>query len=326
MPSSVTEVFSAANISTFNVVAWGTRPLTSASGVYIVSLTDSIKCNMQSLIKEPPLNQKVFEDWLQICPNLTLDQKKPTIDQLIERIRRFWLPDESILYIGKATTLSNRLNQYYRTPIGARAPHSGGYFLKLLSNIDELWVHYAECNDPHSCEFKMLSQFIKNVSSETKQLLLDPVHPFPFANLEWPVGSRKRHGLKNARQEKASVESRSNAPKRVQLHRAGSNLYTEIWRSYSVELKNFLESQKPYEKIQLLKSDFQRVGNRKSYTFRLSLKDTINDNNINGSAVARDLHDYLVESPFYNNLLRNKNVVIRLDQTFTLHLYQEDIG
>src|ERR1700727_1610095 len=29
------------------------------------------------------------------------------------------------------------------TPIGARSPHSGGYFLKLLSNLNQLSVHYG---------------------------------------------------------------------------------------------------------------------------------------------------------------------------------------
>lgn len=33
----------------------------------------------------------------------------------------------------------------------------------------------------------------------TKAQLVDPDHPFPFANLEWPPGVRKRHGITGAR-------------------------------------------------------------------------------------------------------------------------------
>jgi hypothetical protein len=82
-----------------------------------------------------------------------------------------------------ATSLSDRVEQYYQTPIGARRPHAGGYFLKLLSNLDRLWVHYALCRDPSAAEDSMLRQFCERVSLDSKRALLDPAHPFPFANL-----------------------------------------------------------------------------------------------------------------------------------------------
>ena len=91
--------------------------------------------------------------------------------------------------------------QYYRTPIGARRPHSGGYFLKLLSNLDELWIHYSETDEPEFSEKQIVSNFIDNVSDSSKSLLHDPYLPLPFANLNIPNGMRKAHGLKGARSE-----------------------------------------------------------------------------------------------------------------------------
>ena len=44
----------------------------------------------------------------------------------------------------------------------------------------------------------MLQRFCANVSRDSKQALHDPAHPFPFANLEWPRGPRKAHGLRRA--------------------------------------------------------------------------------------------------------------------------------
>ncbi len=199
MPTSVAEAFSAAGLVRGGVLKWGTKPPELTPGVYIVSLTDSLDGFDGALVRAP-LERAVFEDWLQICPGLTLDAAKPTVEQLMDRVGRFWLPDEVILYIGLATSLSMRLGQYYTTPIGARRPHSGGYFLKLLSNLQELWVHNARTTDPDNAEDAMLRRFTTAVSEESKGVLLDPDHPFPFANLEWPPGVRKAHGLRGTRE------------------------------------------------------------------------------------------------------------------------------
>ena len=183
MPTTVADAFAAAGLARDDVVRWGMKPSTPLPGVYIVSLNASTDDTAGSLMSAP-LSIEVFERWLDVRPELTLDGVRPTIQQLIDRVRQFWLGDEVILYIGKATSLSTRVGQYYRTPIGARRPHAGGYFLKLLSNLDQLWVHYAACNDPSAAENSMLQGFCEGVSVNSKRVLLDPAHPFPFANLE----------------------------------------------------------------------------------------------------------------------------------------------
>jgi hypothetical protein len=47
-------------------------------------------------------------------------------------------------------------------------------------------------------EHTMLGAFVRSVSDNTKRRLRDPKHPFPFANLEWPRGTRKDHGITGA--------------------------------------------------------------------------------------------------------------------------------
>jgi hypothetical protein len=201
MPATVAEAFAAVDLGHDDIVPvrWGTKPTTSNSGVYIVSLTNSLD-SCDGKLSEPPFAEIEFRRWLDVCPNMTLDGMQPSVGQLIDRISRFWIPDEVILYIGKATELSSRLPAYYRTSIGKRSPHSGGFFLKLLSNLDRLWVHYAECDDPESAENKMLLRFCENVSPDSRRTLHDPAHPFPFANLECPKGIFKVHGLRAARE------------------------------------------------------------------------------------------------------------------------------
>jgi hypothetical protein len=207
VPTTIAEAFAAATLGREGVVRWGTKPTTYGPGVYIVSLTESLDSCVGKLT-EAPLSPLEFQCWLDRRRELTLDGTRPTVQQLTDRIRRFWIPDESVLYIGLAgTSLSTRLGQYYATLIGDRSPHAGGYFLKLLSNLSQLWVHYAECSSVKAAENRMLRRFCEHVSDDSKRVLQDPAHPFPFANLEWPAGTRKAHGLRGACETKRKISN-----------------------------------------------------------------------------------------------------------------------
>lgn len=194
MPTTIAQAFEAAGLTREDVGRWGTKPEASAPGVYIVALTDTLD-SCAGTLHEAPLESNCFRRWLDACPDLTLDGRGPTLRQLMDRVQRFWLPGEVILYLGCTTKrLSTRLNEYYRTPIGARSPHHGGYFIKLLSNLDQLWVHYAPCPKaclPEIAESRMMWRFGECVRDSTKQSPCGNGLPFPFANLEWT----KPHGL-----------------------------------------------------------------------------------------------------------------------------------
>ena len=207
MPSTVYNLFSAANLKREGVVQWGTNLPESSSGVYIVSLTESLH-DINAVSLKANLSTDAFQKWLRLCPDITLDSVRPDADRLMDRVQRFWLQDEAILYIGRATSLSSRLRQYYRTPIGERAPHSGGYFLKLLLNLSDLWVHYSSCNDPIESEDLMLRDFNENVSEKSRSTLHDQNNAIPFANLEWPQGNRKAHGLRKTHVARSGVVSK----------------------------------------------------------------------------------------------------------------------
>jgi hypothetical protein len=196
MPTTIREVFEAGGLCHEGVIRWGEELLVSSSGVYVVSLTKSLD-TYDGKLDCAPLAEAEFERWRGVCPKLSLDGVKATVPDLMKRIGRFWIPDETILYIGKAASLSKRLKDYYKTPIGAPRPHSGGYFLKLLSNVGQLWVHYGLCpkSDPECVESRMLYRFCKNVSDVSRQALHDPNHPFPFGNIEW---HQKQHKLRKA--------------------------------------------------------------------------------------------------------------------------------
>lgn len=201
MPSTVTDLLQATGLSPEGSVRWGDRVPTDRPGIYVVAIADSPD-SLEPTLQSAPISSTAIEELLEVRPELRVDQARPTADDLKRRVAGFWLPDETVLYVGLAgTSLRNRVNQYYKTPLGARKPHAGGWFLKLLSNLQSLHVHFAETTDASGAENAALKTFCSNVTSSTKGGLLDAEHPFPFANLEWPRGVRKNHGITGAKEQ-----------------------------------------------------------------------------------------------------------------------------
>jgi hypothetical protein len=200
VPSSVAFVFAAAGLEPEGVTRWGGRAGEDRSGVYAVALTPDP--HSLEALSTAPISTLAISELLTVRPELTVDGKRPTVAELSSRISAFWLPDEPIVYIGLATSLRSRVGSFYRTPIGARRPHSGGWFLKTLSNLECLSVHFAHVADFDAAETEMLEAFVTDVSPVALRGLADPAHPWPFANLELRRHGRKirkAHGIKGAR-------------------------------------------------------------------------------------------------------------------------------
>jgi hypothetical protein len=198
MGSTVRKLLAAAELQPEGIVQWREPVPEGRPGVYLVSLSQGT--DQGRGIPTAPVSDAAIRSLLATRPELTVDGKRPTKAQLAARIAAFWLPEEVVVYIGLAgTSLRTRIGQYYKTPLGARRPHAGGWFLKTLANLGELYVHYSRAGDPTAAEDDMLRYFCAHVSAATLGRLPDPAHPFPFANLEWPRGVRKAHGITGAR-------------------------------------------------------------------------------------------------------------------------------
>ena len=60
-------------------------------------------------------------------------------------------------------------------------------------------MHYAYCDRVNQAENDSIGHFAKHVSEKTRASLHDPVRVMPFANLEFPKGNPKKHGIRGAR-------------------------------------------------------------------------------------------------------------------------------
>lgn len=202
MPSTVAQLIESADCRHDGSAPWGTRVPERSGGIYLIATTDDPDGGAPAPTGQ--IDTKTVQLLLDRRPELTVDGSHPSAPSLEALLRSMWLPNESVLYIGKATSIGSRVGQYYATSIGARSPHAGGWPLKLLADLDELWVHWATSPTPKLAERKAMEAFVHNVSVATRSQLLDPDHPYPYANLEGPAG-RKQHGIRGARQPRTAT-------------------------------------------------------------------------------------------------------------------------
>lgn len=201
MPTTVNELIKKFDLPKSKVVKWKETISTEKEGIYIVSLSKDPELN-SGILEEIPISKNIIDKWIQKVNGFELD-KVLTFDKdlIIERLSEFWLPDENIVYIGKAPIRSNgkgignRVREFYKTEYGEKRPHAGGHWLKSLSNLNDLYVHYILCDNSGDFEIKLLKQFIDNISDKSKRKLRDKQLMLPFANLELKKGQIKKHGL-----------------------------------------------------------------------------------------------------------------------------------
>ena len=214
MPSTVrdvvSKVYSAGRLS--GTVRWGEPVRETGSGLYVVSLS-SDPDSLEGRLPRAPLDLEAIDRWLEACPDLRLEGATPTRQQVAQRLEQFWLPDEVVLYIGRTSrSLRTRLKEYYNTSLGASAPHRGGYFLKTLDCLNSLHVHTVECDGTVALEHMLMLNFTRGLSSEARLRLPDPMDQLPFANLRWPDGTNKAHGLSGTDLPKGSTTHESGQP------------------------------------------------------------------------------------------------------------------
>lgn len=186
--------------SVISKVKWGTLVHTQKEGIYIISLSD--KKDINKPLAQFPISMTILELWIKKVGGFKVD-KKLTFDSKIiaDRLFKFWIEDESILYIGKAPIrkngkgLGNRVKEYYNTSFGEKGGHSGGHWIKVLNNLNDCYVYFIECSDSSKYESLMLREFGNNISNFSRLKLAGTGIILPFANLEDGNKKRKKHGL-----------------------------------------------------------------------------------------------------------------------------------
>jgi hypothetical protein len=205
---TVRTIFDAAGLDPAGPLPWNKPPPSALPGVYAVSTSQDP--DDETGLDHCPIDRDAVRSLLSVRPEAMVDGEPATEESVAERLGAMWLPNAPVLYIGVAgTSLRKRVAEYYRTRIGARAPHAGGWPIKMLSNPGDLWVHYAASAEPGVAELAMLRAFASAVVPEQRSSLIDPELALPYANLELTKGLRKRHGFSGVKEPRVRSSSRS---------------------------------------------------------------------------------------------------------------------
>lgn len=198
MGLSVAALLAAVGLAPQAVTRWGTKPTLNGPGVYLVSLNADPADGTG--LPTAPIDPERVRALLAARPELTVHGRRPDASALTAALAAMFPANQPVLYIGKASTnTAHRVSQYYRHRLGARAPHAGGWPLKLLAGTDRVHVHTVHAPDPPRTERDLLAAFIAAVPARVRAGLSDPAMPLPYANLDNGAGVRKRHGIAGAR-------------------------------------------------------------------------------------------------------------------------------
>ncbi|MGH2511254.1 MAG: transcription elongation factor GreA [Candidatus Limnocylindrales bacterium] len=172
-------------------VRWGSPVRATGPGIYLVELAAPLKA--------APIDHTALGLWLERVPGLTLDGVRPTPRDLANRLAEFWLPDETVVYVGMTNvSVGGRVGALVNTPLGDRRPHAGGHWLKTLAVLADTRVWWAATAAPEEYEDALLSAFAQGVSADTRAALRDAGVVLPFANLQTVTNERRQHGIRGA--------------------------------------------------------------------------------------------------------------------------------
>ena len=212
---------------------WGTPVRSHGPGVYVVELPAPLAA--------APVDINAVGRWIERVPTLTLDGVRPAGRDLAARLHAFWLPDQTVVYVGMSgTSIANRVAAAVRTPLGDRRPYAGGHWLKTLTGLERCRVWWAETSAAEEYEDALLGAFAAGVPVDAAGRLHDPDVVLPFANLQTADRIRKRHGIGGSLLADEDAGPASPEERRAAAGRSGAGAPSGILRS-----KTALRSSEP---------------------------------------------------------------------------------
>ena len=170
---------------------WGRPVQAQGPGVFVVEAP--------APLPSAPIELTRVGKWIERVEGLRLDGEVPTSKALAARLGSFWLPSQTVLYIGTSdASVARRVAAMAKTELGDRRPAAGGHWLKTLRSLDGLKVWWAATAATEEYEDALLAAFAAGVPEADLAALPDRTVVLPWANLRRPTGERKATGLKGA--------------------------------------------------------------------------------------------------------------------------------
>ena len=201
-PASAASLLQSLDLLADGPVLWGQPVRSRAPGIFLVEMAT----REQSAL----IDITAMRTWVERVPGLQLDGHVPTPNELAARLSSFWLPGQTVLYVGRTSkSLGARTAAMFQTPLGDRRPHAGGHWLQTLQDFGALRVWWSETEAPEEYEDAVVSAIAATLTAEELAGLPEATPILPWANLETVTGERKTTGISNALLSDAEVAAAS---------------------------------------------------------------------------------------------------------------------
>jgi transcription elongation factor GreA len=170
---------------------WGRPVPATGPGVFVVELA--------APLPTAPIELTRVGKWIERVETLRLDGERPTSKALAARLASFWLPSQTVLYVGASeASVRRRLAAMAATELGDRRPYPGGHWLRTLRGLDAVRIWWAGTSATEEYEDALLEAFADGVPAAERAILPDSAVVLPFANLRRGTGDRRTTGLTGA--------------------------------------------------------------------------------------------------------------------------------
>ncbi|HSW42961.1 MAG TPA: hypothetical protein VLM76_10670 [Patescibacteria group bacterium] len=208
MPVEPVALFRAVGLTPDGPARWGAPIRTAGPGVFVVE--------WPSALDRAPIDISAVGTWLARVETLRVDGERPTGKSLAARLAAWWLPGETVVYVGSAKALGRRIEAMTATPLGDARPDPAGQWLKALRGYERTRLWWAATDAAEEYEDALLEAFAAAVPAEEAAVLPDVSLVLPFANRLRPGGSPRADGITGSTAEpSAAAEPAGPAPAAV---------------------------------------------------------------------------------------------------------------
>jgi hypothetical protein len=195
VPLEPTALFRAVGLTPDGPARWGAPIRMAGAGVFLVEWPESAE--------RAPIDISAVGTWLARVAALRVDGERPTGKALAARLAAWWLPGETIVYVGSGKSLGRRIEAMAGTPLGDARPNPAGQWLKALRGFEGTRLWWAATDAAEEYEDALLEAFAVAVPEAARAALPARAPILPFANRRRPGGPVRPDGISGSTAEPA---------------------------------------------------------------------------------------------------------------------------
>jgi hypothetical protein len=188
-------LFRAVGLTPDGPARWGAPVRVAGAGIFVVEWPASVE--------RAPVDISAVGTWLARVETLRVEGERPTGKGLAARLAAWWLPGETIVYVGSAKALGRRIEALATTPLGDARPNPAGQWLKALRGFEGARIWWAATDAAEEYEDALLEAFAAGVPAAVAAALPDASLVLPFANRRRPGGRLRADGVTGSTAEPA---------------------------------------------------------------------------------------------------------------------------